>query len=143
MKIHTALIVLALGATVAGCTDRKQASTQQAATSQDTSATEPVEHARPARTAPLALPVPITSGAPANAKANAYAGEPTVTPDVVHAAVLKGMGAGAADINVDVKGGMVYLKGTVKNEADFQAANYIARALPGVDEVDQSALKIR
>lgn len=66
-----------------------------------------------------------------------------LTSDDVQLAVLEGMGGAASDIKVRVQDGMVYLDGRVDNVADLQRANYIARALPGVIEVDQKGLQVR
>lgn len=140
MKTGTLLLTLSIVLAVAGCADKKSAAVDpqpQVQTPDETAvaAPQPVQNATPE------LPAPISLGA--TPPAEHYRAEQPATATGVYDAVLAGMGPAAADIHVSVNDGMVYLKGTVKNEADFQAANYIARALPGVDEVDQSALKVR
>lgn len=66
-----------------------------------------------------------------------------LTSDDVKMAVLRGMGADAGSINVQVQAGMVSLTGEVASVADLQRANYLARAVEGVIEVDQSGLRVR
>lgn len=88
------------------------------------------------------LPVAIGEATPAPVTATRPGAEP-LNAATVYDAVANGMGASAANIDVSVEGGIVVLKGTVKNQADFQAAHYISRALEGVDEVDASGLKVQ
>lgn len=139
MKIGAMLLTLTFAMAAIGCADKKSESVNEP--QQPEPAETAVAAPQPVRIATPALPVPISSGAiPAE---TSYSAEKPATAAGVYEAVLAGMGPAAADIQVSVNDGMVYLKGTVKNEADLQAANYIARALPGVNEVDQRALKIR
>jgi hypothetical protein len=136
MIVGSALLVLMLTACTAHDADVAK---QSAGESDSTGASAPSPPAaRLATKKPQELPVAID--APSTSE---YVAQAPVTEAVVHDAISKGMGAAGSDVNVIVKGGMVYLTGTVANQADFQAANYIARALPGVDEVDQTRLKVR
>ncbi|MEO6154677.1 MAG: BON domain-containing protein [Thermomonas sp.] len=140
MKTGPMLLTLSFVLAAAGCADPKAPPVNQEPEIQEP-ATAAVADPRPVQSATPELPVPISSGA--SPPVETYRAEQPATATGVYDAVLAGMGPAAADIHVTVNDGMVYLRGTVKNEADFQAANYIARALPGVNEVDQSALKIR
>ena len=136
MAVRSALLAVMLTA----CTPHDRAVARQSDDESDPAvAAQPIQpSARPATKKTPELPVAIN--APSTSE---YVAQPPVTDAVVHDAISKGMGAAGSDVKVVVKGGMVYLSGTVANQADFQAANYIARALPGVDEVDQSKLKLR
>ncbi|MFS8136499.1 MAG: BON domain-containing protein [Thermomonas sp.] len=140
MKMGAMLLTFSFAVAVAGCSDKKAAVVNPQPEAQRADETA-VATPQPVQTAPPQLPVPVSVGA--TPAAGNYRAEQPATATGVYEAVLAGMGPAAADIHVSVNDGMVYLKGTVKNEADYQAANYIARALPGVDEVDQSALKVR
>ncbi len=67
-----------------------------------------------------------------------------VQSDDVQLALLEGMQASGADIRVQVSPrGVVSLSGDVATVADRQRANYLARALPGVAEVDIRNLNVR
>ena len=134
------VVSVLLALTLTACTRHDSGVAKQAADESDSAAASAPSQAsaRPTAKKPLELPVAIS--APSTSE---YVAEAPVTDAVVHDAISKGMGAAGSDVKVVVKGGMVYLTGTVANQADFQAANYIARALPGVDEVDQSRLKVR
>ncbi len=136
LSVASALLAL----TMTACTSHDTGVAKQVADeSEPAAASAPSPPApRPAANKPPELPVAIN--APSTSQ---YVAQAPVTDAVVHDAISKGMGAAGSDVKVVVKGGMVYLTGTVANRADFEAANYIARALPGVDEVDQSRLKVR
>ncbi len=67
-----------------------------------------------------------------------------VQGDDVRLALLEGMQASGADIRVQVSPrGVVSLSGAVATVADRQRAHYLARALPGVAEVDIRNLGVR
>ena len=67
-----------------------------------------------------------------------------VQSDDVQLALLEGMQASGADIRVQVSPrGVVSLSGDVATVADRQRAHYLARALPGVAEVDIRNLNAR
>jgi hypothetical protein len=136
MRVGPAVLALMLTA----CSSHDSSLANQATDEiEPAAASAPISSApRPVANKPPELPVTIN--APSTSE---YVPQAPVTDAVVHDAISKGMGAAGSDVKVTVKGGMVYLTGTVANQADFQAANYIARALPGVDEVDQSRLKVR
>lgn len=72
--------------------------------------------------------------------------EPAVPLDAdsVRLALLEGMDESGADIRVQVgPRGNVSLSGEVASIADRQRAHYLARALPGVAEVDFRDLRVR
>lgn len=86
------------------------------------------------------LPAPIersTRPAPLSEKSR------LLTSDDVRLAVLQGMGPDGMAIQVEVDQGLVSLSGEVESIADLQRANYLARAVEGVIEVDQRRLKVR
>ena len=62
--------------------------------------------------------------------------------EAVERAIIASMGEAAAGIDVTVEKGIVRLSGDVATESDFQRANYVARALDGVIEVDQSQMRV-
>lgn len=140
-KLHAAVVLLGSLALCA-CTPQP---------AQDTGVTDPAtvaaDNSAPAAgmgtpaTAPE-LPVRIGEATPPPVSTTT-AGATPLNAASVYDAVANGMGEAAADIDVSVEGGIVSLKGSVKSEADYQAAHYIARALDGVDEVDASGLKVR
>ena len=137
--IHTGLLLMTL-AMVAACAP--DAATPLAAPDAAASAADSGDAAAGAPTSSPELPVRIGEATPAPVTASRPGAEP-LNAATVYDAVASGMGPAAADIDVSLEGGIVVLKGTVKNQADFQAAHYISRALDGVDEVDASGLKVR
>lgn len=92
------------------------------------------------RTASLPLPEPVT---PATASVPLSAKALALRSETVEIAILDRMGPAAANIDVRVERGIVRLSGEVASEADFQRVNYIARAVDGVIEVDQSGMRIQ
>ena len=137
--IHTGLLLMTL-AIVAACAP--DTAPPVAATAAAASAADSGDAATGAPTSAPELPVRIGEATPAPVTASRPGAEP-LNSATVYDAVASGMGPAAADIDVNVEGGIVVLTGTVKNQADFQAAHYISRALDGVDEVDASGLKVR
>jgi osmotically-inducible protein OsmY len=70
----------------------------------------------------------------------------TATADVdsVRLALLDGLGEQGANLRVQVTPrGVVSLSGEVATVADRQRAHYLARALPGVAEVDLRGVRVR
>lgn len=65
-----------------------------------------------------------------------------LTPAMVERAIIAELADGATGIDVSVDRGFVRLSGDVRSEADFQRANYVARAIDGVIEVDQSQMRV-
>lgn len=87
------------------------------------------------------LPVPV-SRAPAGA--GTVPPSRQVDPVDVRTALLEGMEQAGAGIGVRVSpGGIVSLTGEVATVAELQRAHYLARALPGVVEVDYRQLRVR
>jgi len=74
---------------------------------------------------------------------------PTLGPqsadvDSVRLALLDGMGEAGGNLRVQVTpAGVVSLSGEVQTVADRQRAHYLARALPGVAEVDLRGVRVR
>lgn len=67
-----------------------------------------------------------------------------VDADGIRAALMDGMEASGANIRVGVQpGGIVSLSGEVATAAEMQRAHYLARAQPGVVEVDYRNLNVR
>lgn len=86
------------------------------------------------------LPEPVATGAaPIQISERAR----NLKAETVELAVLDGMGAAAADIEVQVDQGIVRLSGEVASKADLQRAHYLARAVEGVIEVDHGGLHVR
>lgn len=87
------------------------------------------------------LPVPVSS-APVGPGSVPQSRQ--VDPVEVRTALMEGMEASGADIGVQVSpSGIVSLSGEVATVAELQRAHYLARALPGVVEVDYRQLRVR
>jgi len=87
------------------------------------------------------LPVPVSS-TPVGPDAMAQ-GRPA-DPVEVRAAVMESLKGSNANVQVQVSPrGIVSLSGEVGSIADLQSAHYIARAQPGVVEVDYRSLVVR
>ncbi len=86
------------------------------------------------------LPVP---GA-ASSSPEASSRSTMLDADTVQLALMEGMPESGGGIRVQVNpGGNVSLSGEVATIADRQRAHYLARALPGVAEVDFRELRVR
>jgi hypothetical protein len=90
------------------------------------------------------VPVAVETPAPMAEQAPMPAPMPATMSlhDVVHAALMDGMGAAANDIQVRVDGGHVYLSGHVATKADHARAHDIAHDVAGVTSVDHSGLTV-
>lgn len=146
MRLSLSLILLTMAtAVMAGCSSPEQpADTVAPAAVSDEAAAAPaaargsdIAAARSGR--PIALPAPIETR-PANGPVSPKS--LALRADTVERAIAANMGGAAEGIAVHVDKGIVHLSGDVATEADFQKANYVARALDGVIEVDQSQMRI-
>jgi hypothetical protein len=87
------------------------------------------------------LPVPVSS---APMRADSIPQSRPVDPVGIRTALMDGMEAAGAGIQVQVDpGGIVSLSGEVASVAEMQRAHYLARAQPGVVEVDYRNLRVR
>lgn len=87
------------------------------------------------------LPVPVSS-TPVDAGSIPQSRQ--VDPAGIRAALMEGMETSGANIRVGVQpGGIVSLSGEVATVAEMQRAHYLARAQPGVVEVDYRQLTVR
>lgn len=87
------------------------------------------------------LPVPVSS---TPISADSIPQSRPVDPVGIRTALLDGMEQAGANIQVQVNsGGIVSLSGEVGTVAELQRAHYLARAQPGVVEVDYRQLRVR
>ena len=87
------------------------------------------------------LPVPVSS---MPASANSIPPARQADPAEIRTALLEGMEKEGANIQVQVSPqGIVSLSGEVSTIAELQRAHYLARAQPGVVEVDYRQLRVR
>lgn len=87
------------------------------------------------------LPVPVSS---MPASADSIPQSRQVDPVGIRTALVDGMEEAGANIQVQVNpGGIVSLSGEVATIAELQRAHYLARAQPGVVEVDYRQLRVR
>ncbi len=88
------------------------------------------------------LPVPVSSAQQVQAPSAALSRQIDVAG--VTAVVLEGLEGTGSNVQVRVNpGGVVSLSGEVGNVAQLQHAHYLARAQPGVVEVDYRQLRVR
>ncbi|GAB6195285.1 BON domain-containing protein [Lysobacter xanthus] len=139
------LLVLAGALLLSACAKPGEPSTDAApvaasATPDSAASVDPPPTARlRERAAHIVLPVPVATGpgdGPISAKSLA------LRPETVQKAIVGALGEGAAGVDVSVDRGIVHLSGEVQTEADYQRANYVARAVDGVIEIDQSQLRV-
>lgn len=142
--LRDALVGGLLATALAGCTQPPEA-TEPVAQAGSSSAAERETLRRPPSPGPLRSGQPITLPTPV---APASAGTPisqkslALRTETVEQAIRSQLGEAAIGIDVRVERGIVHLGGDVATEADFQAANYVARAVDGVIEVDQSQMRV-
>jgi len=87
------------------------------------------------------LPVPVSS---TPISADSIPQSRPVDPVGIRTALMDGMEEAGANIQVQVSpGGIVSLSGEVATIAELQRAHYLARAQPGVVEVDYRQLRVR
>jgi hypothetical protein len=143
MRTHVLALVF-FAATAPGCARQPEApagDTLPARAEQQTGqAPAPSSGRLRERVGSLPLPEPV---APATASVPLSAKALSLRPETVELAILDRMGPAAGKIDVEVERGIVRLSGEVASKADFQRANYIARAIDGVIEVDQSRMRIQ
>lgn len=87
------------------------------------------------------LPVPVSS---TPVRADSIPQSRQVDPVGIRTALMDGMEEAGAAIQVQATpGGIVSLSGEVATVAELQRAHYLARAQPGVVEVDYRQLRVR
>lgn len=87
------------------------------------------------------LPVPVSS---TPVRADTMPQSRQVDPAGVRAAVMEGLGEVGGNVQVQVSPtGIVSLSGEVGSVAEMQNAHYLARAQPGVVEVEYRNLRVR
>lgn len=111
----------------------------------DEAARAPSQAAAPggafAREPGFQLPVPVSS---APVVAGSIPQSRQADPAAIRTALIEGMEASGANIQVQVDPtGIVSLSGEVGTVAELQRAHYLARAQPGVVEVDYRQLRVR